>query len=191
MEKANPIRGHQFFCVFLGLPKKQSRRTQLWNQGSPPVPPVRELILYISGSVRFDFATAGFRAVSGLRGSVPGSRFGSRTFLQIDGLVAMLIFVDFVFFYGWFINFWLRFFWYRIMMIMVMIMLCCALFSCYWHFRLLLSLHTAKPIMCAEGLLFRSCSVKGACLEFRHVVVVVMIPSASISHIPLHRVSYY
>lgn len=92
---------------------------------------------------------------------------------------------SFVLFYGLFINFWWPLFWYRIMMIMVMIMFGCFLFSCYCHIsllRLLLSLHTAKPTMCAEGLLFRSCSVKGACLEFRH---------DTISHIPLHRVSYY
>ena len=50
----------------------------------PPVRPVRELILYISGSVRFGFPTAGFWAVSGSRGSVPGSQFGSRTFLKTE-----------------------------------------------------------------------------------------------------------
>ena len=50
----------------------------------PPVRPIRELILYISGSVRFGFPAAGFWAVSGSHGSVPGSRFGSRTFLPIS-----------------------------------------------------------------------------------------------------------
>ena len=90
------VRGFVLFA-FLGLPEKQIQKSKSNTRaeiegnvclreknrahagGSPPVPPVQELILYISGSVRFGFPTAGFWAVSGSRGS--GSRFGSRTFL--------------------------------------------------------------------------------------------------------------
>ena len=90
------VRGFVLFA-FLGLPEKQIQKSKINTRaeiegnvclreknrahagGSPPVPPVQELILYISGSVRFGFPTAGFWAVSGSRGS--GSRFGSRTFL--------------------------------------------------------------------------------------------------------------
>ena len=88
------------FFVFVGLPKKNKSNTRAEIEGNvclretehmpavrirflPPVRPVRELILYISGSVRFGFPTAGFWAVSGSRGSVPGSRFGSRTFINM------------------------------------------------------------------------------------------------------------
>ena len=80
-KKTNPIRGQRLKGTF-AWEKQTEHMPAVRIRFLPPVRPVRELILYISGSVRFGFPTAGFWAVSGSRGSVPGSRFGSRTFLR-------------------------------------------------------------------------------------------------------------
>ena len=80
-KKTNPIRGQRLKGTF-AWEKQTEHMPAVRIRFLPPVRPVRELILYISGSVRFGFPTAGFWAVSGSRGSVPGSRFGSRTFLH-------------------------------------------------------------------------------------------------------------
>ena len=82
-KKTNPIRGQRLKGTF-AWEKQTEHMPAVRIRFLPPVRPVRELILYISGSVRFGFPTAGFWAVSGSRGSVPGSRFGSRTFLQMQ-----------------------------------------------------------------------------------------------------------
>ena len=89
-KKTNPIRGQRLKGTFASE-KQTEHMPAVRIRFLPPVRPVRELILYISGSVRFGFPTAGFWAVSGSRGSVPGSRFGSRTFLIISLLYLQLI----------------------------------------------------------------------------------------------------
>ena len=100
-EKTNPIGGHKG-CIFgfCGASKKKQIQYEGrdWRErllernkqstcrrfaSGSSLRFVRFGSLFYTLAVRFGFPTAGFWAVSGSRGSVPGSRFGSRTFLWL------------------------------------------------------------------------------------------------------------